>query len=167
MIEADSVVGDIVHVTDLYNTIARLGGATDEIPTDRIIDGIDQTTLLLEGETYGRRDYVFLYNINKLEAVVKEQYKLVLPGGSIDNAILADFYDLFRDTREEKPVSTEIGAWGGAKFVRMIQRHIARKAKYPDEGPATGIPYKGIENLRPESKAAVAEFLFIQQTPGM
>ena len=49
----------------------------------------------------------------------------------------------------------------------MIQRHIARKAKYPDEGPATGIPYKGIENLRPESKAAVAEFLFIQQTPGM
>jgi arylsulfatase len=167
MIEADSVVGDIVHVTDLYNTIARLGGATDEIPTDRIIDGIDQTTLLLEGETYGRRDYVFLYNINKLEAVVKEQYKLVLPGGSIDNAILADFYDLFRDTREEKPVSTEIGAWGGAKFVRMIQRHIARKAKYPDEGPATGIPYKGIENLRPESKAAVEEFLFIQQTPGM
>ncbi len=167
MIEADSVVGDIVHVTDLYNTIARLGGATDEIPTDRIIDGIDQTTLLLEGETYGRRDYVFLYNINKLEAVVKEQYKLVLPGGSIDNAILADFYDLFRDTREEKPVSTEIGAWGGAKFVRMIQRHIARKTKYPDEGPATGIPYKGIENLRPESKAAVEEFLFIQQTPGM
>jgi arylsulfatase len=166
MIEADSVVGDIIHVTDLFTTIARLAGATDGIPTDRIIDGIDQTALLLEGETHGRRDYVFLYSINKLEAVVKEQYKLALPG-SIENAILADFYDLFRDTREEKPVSTEIGAWGGAKFVRMIRRHVARKAKYPDEGPATGMPYEGIENLRPESKAAVQEFLFMLKTPGM
>ena len=167
MIEADSVVGDIVHVTDLFTTIARLGGATKEIPTDRIIDGIDQTALMLEGETNGRRDYVFLYNINKLEAVIKEQYKLAIPGGNIDNAILADFYDLFRDTREEKPVSTEIGAWGGAKFVRMVMRHMKRKAKYPDEGPATGMPYEGIENLRPESKAAVQEFLFMMQTPGM
>ena len=166
MIEADSVVGDIVHVTDLFTTIARLAGATDEIATDRIIDGIDQTALMLEGETHGRRDYVFLYNINTLEAAIKEQYKLKLPG-SIQNAILADFYDLNRDTREQYPVSTEIGAWGGAKFVRMIQRHMKRKAKYPDEGPATGMPYDGIENLRPESKAAVEQFLFMMQTPGM
>jgi arylsulfatase A-like enzyme len=167
MIEADSVVADIVHVTDLFSTIARLGGATDEIPTDRVIDGIDQTALMLEGDTHGRRDYVFLYNINKLEAVIKEQYKLAIPGGNMDNAILADFYDLFRDSREELPVSTEIGAWGGAKFVRMIQRHMKRKGKYPDEGPATGMPYEGIDNLRPESKKAVQEFLYMMQTPGM
>ncbi len=87
------------------------------------------------------------------------------PGGNIDNAILADFYELFRDPQERTPVSTEIGAWGGAKFVRMIQRHLKRKAKYPDEGPATGIPYQGIENLRPESEAAVDEFLFMTKTP--
>jgi len=167
MIEADSVAGDIIHVTDLFATIAGLGNATDKIPTDRIIDGIDQTSLLLNGETNGRRDYVFLYNINKLEAVVKEQYKLAIPGGNIDNAILADFYDLFRDTREKYPVSTEIGAWGGAKFVRMIQRHMKRKVKYPDEGPAIGMPYEGIDNLRPESKAAVQEFLFMMKTPEM
>ena len=167
MIESDSVVGDIVHVTDLFTTIARLGGATDIIPTDRVIDGIDQTSLLLKGDTHGRRDYVFLYNINKLEAVVKEQYKLAIPGGNIDNAILADFYDLFRDPQEKYPVSTEIGAWGGAKFVRMVQRHLKRKAKYPDEGPATGMPYEGIDNLRPESKAAVEQFLFMFKSPEM
>ena len=167
MIEADAVAGDIIHVTDLFTTIARLGGATGEIPRDRIIDGIDQTSLLFKGDTHGRRDYVFLYNIDKLEAVVKEQYKLELPGGNIDNAILADFYDLFRDPQEKYPVSTEVGAWGGAKFVRMINRHLQRKAKYPDEGPATGMPYEGIENLRPESKAAVQEFLFMMKTPSM
>ncbi|MEP5765032.1 MAG: sulfatase-like hydrolase/transferase [Halieaceae bacterium] len=167
MIEADSLAGDIVHVTDLYTTIAHLGGAMDDIPRDRIIDGLDQTALLLNGDTHGRRDYAFLYNINALEAVIKEQYKLAIPGGKLDNAILADFYDLFRDTREEWPVSTEIGAWGGAKFVRMIKRHMARKQKYPSDGPATGIPYKGIANLRPESKAAVQEFLFMMKTPSI
>ena len=167
MIEEDSVVGDIVHVTDLYTTLARIAGAYDEIPRDRIIDGLDQTSLWLNGDTHGRRDYVFLYNINALEAVVKEQYKLAIPGGKIENAILADFYDLFRDTREEWPVSTEIGAWGGAKFVRMIQRHMMRKQKYPSEGPATGMPYDGITNQRPETKAAVQEFLFMMKTPGM
>jgi arylsulfatase len=167
MVEADAVSGDIVHVADLFTTLARLGGATDEIPTDRVIDGIDQTALLLEGDTHGRRDHVFIYNIDKLEAIVKEQYKLAIPGGNISNAILADFYDLFRDTREEKPVSTEIGAWGGAKFVRMVQRHFKRKAKYPDEGPGLGMPYEGIDNLRPESKAAVQEFLFMMKSPEM
>ncbi len=167
MIKPDSVAGDIVHVSDLYTTFAHLAGATGEIPTDRIIDGIDQTSLMLNGDTFGRRDYVFLYNINALEAVIKEQYKLAIPGGKIENAIIADFYDLFRDTREEWPVSTEIGAWGGAKFVRMVMRHQMRKQKYPSEGPARGMPYAGITNLRPESRAAVQEFLFMMKTPEM
>jgi arylsulfatase len=164
MIEADSIVGDIVHVSDLFTSIARLAGATAEIPTDRIIDGLDQTALMLLGETHGRRDYVFIYSGNKLEMVVKEQYKLKVPGPG-ENPIGAKFYDLFRDTREEWPVSTEVGAWGGAEMVRVIQRHMMRKGKYPDEGPATGVPYEGIENLRPESRAAVQAFLTKQATP--
>jgi arylsulfatase len=166
MIQADSVAGDIIHVSDLFTTIARLGEGMDEIPTDRVIDGIDQTSLLLNGDTFSRRDYVFLYNINTLERIVKEQYKFDLSSGA-DNAILAKFYDLFRDTREEWPVATEVGAWGGAKFVRMVKRHMARKAKYPDAPPATGMPYAGIDNLRPESTAAVQEFLFMMKTPEM
>jgi arylsulfatase A-like enzyme len=161
MIEADSVVADIVHVTDLYTSIARFCGATDKIPTDRIIDGIDQSALMLEGEPHGRRDHVFLYSGNVLRAVVKEQFKLNVPKAG-ENPIGAKFYDLFRDTREEYPVSTEIGAWGGAEFVRIIQRHMIRKQKYPDEPNAKGRPYDGIENLRPETKAAVEAFLFKQ-----
>jgi len=164
MIEADSIVGDIVHVTDLFTSLARFGGATDKIPRDRLIDGVDQTALMLEGETHGRRDYVFIYSGNSLKAVVKEQYKLNVPGPG-ENPIAAKFYDLYRDTREEWPVSTEIGAWGGQEFVRIIKRHMMRKQKYPDEGPATGRPYDGIENLRPETKAAVEAFLFKQSAP--
>jgi arylsulfatase len=161
MIAADSIVNDIIHVTDLFTSLARIGGAYDKIPRDRLIDGVDQSALMLMGETHGRRDCVFIYSGNRLESVVKEQFKLDTPGPGV-NPIGADFYDLFRDTREEYPVSTEIGAWGGAEFVRIIQRHMMRKKKYPDEGPARGIPYEGIENLRPESKAAVEAFLFKQ-----
>lgn len=164
MIEADSIVGDMVHVTDLFTTLSRLGGAADKIPTDRLIDGLDQSALMLEGETHGRRDYVFLYAGNKLERVVKERFKLKVPGPG-ENAIVAKFYDLYRDTREEWPVSTEVGAWGGGEFVRIIKRHMMRKQKYPDEGPALGRPYDGVENLRPESKAAVEVFLMKQSSP--
>ncbi|MGB1140219.1 MAG: sulfatase-like hydrolase/transferase [Halioglobus sp.] len=167
MIEADSVVGDIVHVSDLYTTLARIAGGMDEIPRDRVIDGLDQTALWLNGDAHGRRDYVFLYNINTLEAVVKEQFKLAIPGGKMENAVLAKFYHLFRDTREEFPLSTEIGAWSSAKMVAMIQRHMMRKQKYPNKGPGTGMPYKGIDNLRPESEAAVQQFLFMRKTPKM
>ena len=167
MIEADSVVGDMVHVSDLYTTLARVGGATDGIPRDRVIDGLDQTSLWLNGEAHGRRDYAFLYNINTLEAIVKEQFKLTIPGGKMENAVLAKFYHLFRDTREEYPLSTEIGAWSSAKLVAMIQRHMARMQKYPRMGPGTGVPYKGIENLRPETIRVRDEFLFMRQTPGM
>ena len=161
MIEEDAIVGDIVHVADLFTSLARLGGATDHIPTDRVIDGVDQTALMLNGETHGRRDCVFIYSGNTLKAVVKEQYKLNVPGAG-ENPIGAKFYDLFRDTREEWPVSTEIGAWGGQEFVRIIIRHKQRMAKYPDEPPAFGVPYEGIENLRPETKAAVAAFFTTQ-----
>ena len=161
MIEADSIVGDIVHVADLFTSIARFCGATDKIPTDRVIDGVDQTALMLKGETHGRRDHVFIYSGNYLKAVVKEQYKLYVPKAG-ENPIVAKFYDLFRDTREEYSVSTEIGAWGGQEFVRIIQRHKARKKNYPDEGPARGRPYDGIENLRPETVAAVEAFLLNQ-----
>jgi arylsulfatase A-like enzyme len=164
MIEKDSIVGDIVHVADLFTSIARFCGATDKIPTDRLIDGVDQTALMLVGETHGRRDHVFIYSGNYLKAVVKEQYKLYVPKAG-ENPIVAKFYDLFRDTREEYPVSTEVGAWGGAEFVRIIQRHMMRKKEYPDEGPARGRPYDGIENLRPETKAAVEAYLFKQSSP--
>jgi arylsulfatase len=161
MIEADSIVGDMVHVADLFTSLARLSNTSDKIPTDRLIDGVDQSALMLEGETHGRRDTVFIYSGDVLEAVVKEQYKLNVPGAG-ENPIAAKFYDLYRDPREEMSVSTEVGAWGGAEFVRIIQRHMIRKQKYPNWEQAKGRPYDGIENLRPETKAAVEAFLVKQ-----
>ena len=75
VIEPGQVVGDIIHETDLFTTFARLAGATQYIPTDRVIDGIDQTALLLNGDTHSRRDHVFIYAGPRLGATVKGNYK--------------------------------------------------------------------------------------------
>ncbi|WP_171123431.1 MULTISPECIES: sulfatase-like hydrolase/transferase [unclassified Ruegeria] len=159
MIEADGMLNSIVHVSDLYTTLARFGGATQHIPRDRLVDGVDQSAaILFQDEQKARRDSVIAYSIHSPEAIIKDQLKLVFPG-SLENAILADFFNLYRDTREEYPVSTEVGAWGGAEFVRILGRHMARKEKFPDTQPAIGVPYEGIENIRPETQRAVEAFL--------
>ena len=58
VIEPGQLVGDMIHEVDLYTTFARLGGAKKNIPTDRIVDGLDQTALLMNGDTHSRRDTV-------------------------------------------------------------------------------------------------------------
>ncbi|MEP2532019.1 sulfatase-like hydrolase/transferase [Shimia sp.] len=75
VIEPDQIVGDILHVTDLFTTFARLGGAMVGTPTDRVIDGIDQTSLFMNGDGYSRRDYVMIYQGPVLAAGVKGRFK--------------------------------------------------------------------------------------------
>ena len=161
MIGADTMVNNIIHVSDLFTTLARFSGATDNVPRDRIIDGVDQSAAILIDDTKGRRDSVIVYSIDSPKAIIKDQLKLSLPPAGA-SPILADFFDLYRDTQEKYPVSTEVGAWGGNEFVRILRRHLARKQKYPDTPPAYGRPYEGIENLRPETVAAVEAFLMKQ-----
>ena len=98
-IKPGQIVGDIIHATDLYTTFARIAGATENVPTDRIVDGIDQTSLLLNGDTYSRRDYVFIYTGPVLAATVKGRYKRHLIGDHLGLSGPA-FYDLYTDPRE-------------------------------------------------------------------
>ncbi len=37
----------------------------------------------------------------------------------------------------------------------MLKRHLGMKQKYPDREPGRDVPYGGIENLRPETKALI------------
>lgn len=166
MIEEDALLNSVIHVSDLYTTLSRLAGADGYIPRDRLVDGVDQSaSILFADEGMARRDHVIIYSINSPKAIVKDHYRLNLPGPG-ESPILAAFHDLYRDTREEYPVSTEVGAWGGQEFVRILGRHMARKELYPDTQPARGVPYEGVQNLRPETKAAVEAFLAKQAAVG-
>jgi arylsulfatase A-like enzyme len=48
-VEANRVSDDIVHATDLFTTLIRIGGGT--LPIDRPIDGLDQTPWLSASTT--------------------------------------------------------------------------------------------------------------------
>jgi len=152
VIEKGQLVGDIIHVTDLYTTFARLAGATKHIPTDRVIDGLDQTALLLNGDANGRRDYVFIYAGNELGATVKGRYKRHWMGASGGAGIQAAYYDLYQDPHEKNPHLVPMIHTQG-QFNRMRARHELFKKKYPDKQNAKGIPYTGLSNARPETLA--------------
>jgi len=159
VIEKGSIIGDMVFVSDLYTTFARIAGATDGIPRDRIIDGIDQTALLLKGDTHGRRDYMHLYEMDVLKATVKQNMKVHWPGPGV-NAAFAHFFNLYWDPREDYPLKDQ-GVWMGTPFVRMRVQHLRMKQKFPDWEPAHGTPYEDVENIRPETKEMVETWLKI------
>jgi arylsulfatase len=150
-IEPGSTAGDIIHVSDLFTTFAMFADAMDEVPTDRVIDGVDQSSMMLLGDTHGRRDYVHIYEGHLLKAVVKNKYKMHMPPPG-SNPIAAHIFDLTRDPREERPAdSIKYGPWAGGQFANMIMRHMAYKKMYPDRPLPHAMPYEGIENLRPET----------------
>lgn len=157
-IEAGSTAGDIVHVSDLFTTFAQIAGAMDEVPTDRVIDGLDQSSMLLLGDSHGRRDFVHIYEGHVLAAVVKNKYKIHVPPPGA-NPITASMFDLTRDPREERPLdSIKYGPWAGGQFANMIKRHMAYKKQYPDRHLPQAMPYAGIENLRPETEEMIRVF---------
>jgi arylsulfatase len=132
-----------------------MAGAEKYIPRDRLIDGVDQTPMMLLGETHGRRDYVFVYEGPTLRSVVKQQYKFHLPAPG-SNPIGAPIFDLYKNPREDRPQDAIFyGVGFGGQFVAMLKRHMGMKQKYPDREPGHDVPYGGIENLRPETQALV------------
>ena len=164
-IEAGSTAGDIIHVSDLFTTFAKFAGAMDGVPTDRVIDGLDKSSMMLLGDAHGRRDFVHIYEGHLLKAVVKNKYKMHLPPPG-SNPIAAHIFDLTRDPREERPMdSIKYGPWAGGQFANMIMRHMAYKKAYPDRPLPRAMPYTGIENLRPETKEMLRVFALGQ--PGM
>lgn len=150
VIPEGELVGDIFACHDLYTTFARIGGAYDLIPRDRIIDGIDQTAVLLYGDGQSRRDYYHVYTGPVHAATIKQQYKRVWVGAR-PGLVKNDFYDLYQDPREMRGMMAQfLWAWG--PFDMMKKRHDGMNAKYPFKPTKHDVPFGGIENLRPETE---------------
>lgn len=150
-VKAGQIAGDIISVHDLFTTFASLGKALNRVPTDRVIDGVDQTALLLRGDGHSRRDYYHVYTGPELAASIKQQIKRVWVGdrpGLVGEA----FHDLYRDPRETTPQMTQF-IWAWAPFDQMRERHLAQMKRYPNREPTLGTPYTGITDLRPDAKA--------------
>jgi arylsulfatase len=118
---------DIVQVSDMFTTAASIAGVKNEIPDDRVTDGVDQGALFLLGEGKSRRDYIFHYNKEKLEAVRKDQLKF----RTKPEKHLHPLYNLHHDPGERYPDLSHYGLWAMPGFGKMIQDHMAMIKKFP------------------------------------
>jgi arylsulfatase len=149
-IKANQTVGDIITVHDLFTTFASLGESLEHVPTDRVIDGIDQRALLLNGDGHSRRDYYHIYTGDILAASIKQQIKRTWVGDK--PGLVGDgFVDLYKDPREEHPKMAPF-IWAWAAFDHMRERHLEQLEKYPHRRQTHGVPYHGIEGLPEEAK---------------
>ncbi|MBN2316566.1 MAG: sulfatase [Sedimentisphaerales bacterium] len=74
-------VGRVSHaIFSTMDFMPTLGGlAGYEVPKDRIIDGVDQTALLLGKSETGARDHIYYLCRNEMHGVRKGKWKLLLP----------------------------------------------------------------------------------------
>ena len=136
MITADQDPIDIIQVTDLFTTFAGIADAKSGIPTDRVIDGIDQSALMLLGEGHGRRDYIFHYNRTQLEAVRKDQIKVNMKPTNPEFHFF-EAYNLFHDPAERFPNELQNGFWAGPGITRLVQEHLKQIEQYPHRDVST------------------------------
>ncbi len=154
VIETGQVVGDMISVHDLFTTFISLAGGLEKIPRDRVIDGIDQTALLLKGDGHSRRDYLHIYTGNILAASIKQQFKRTWIGDK-PGLMGASYTDLYKDPREEH-LKMAPYLWAWAAFDHMRERHLALIREHPNREHSRGVPYEGIEGLSAEAKALAA-----------
>ena len=106
-------VNDAIFATiDFLPTLAALTGCA--VPRDRIIDGVDQSELLLGKSERGARDHFHYFSMNELHAVRQGPWKLVLPNRKVFYSYVkdrgtseAELYRLDADLGETKNVARE------------------------------------------------------------
>ncbi|WP_170481780.1 sulfatase-like hydrolase/transferase [Ruegeria arenilitoris] len=133
MIEPMQDPMDVIHVTDLFTTAARIGGALDKIPNDRITDGIDQTSLLLNGEGHGRRQFMAHYSADVLGAFRYNDHKIHITEGH-GGLPGMDFYNVKRDPGE-KYGALYPGLWVVQPMQKLLGMHHGRVEQFPHREP--------------------------------
>ena len=85
-VPAGRVSNEIVSVLDFYRTLASMAGAADRMPTDRAIDSVDISGLLLGQSVRSQRESVLYFYNQDLLAVKWRNYKIhyVVHEGSRD-----------------------------------------------------------------------------------
>ncbi|MGF1582336.1 MAG: sulfatase [Gemmataceae bacterium] len=132
--ESDAIFATI----DFVPTFSKLAGY--KVPKDRIIDGVDQTELLLGKSKQGARDNYFYFSGNELQAVRKGKWKLRLPNLKSFHGYLKDkgtkgieLYDLKADVGEKNNAAQR-----HPKTVRDLMK-MARSFKMPKKLGSTKI----------------------------
>ncbi|MCL1064410.1 arylsulfatase [Shewanella benthica] len=143
MIKPGQVSDGLFDLMDIFNTSVALAGVEDKIPSDKYIDGIDQTAFLLADNGKSMRDKVFIWSQKDFLAMRMNEYKIhfkVITTDSqflnIDMATIKDIglapwlFNLYIDPKEQYPVGHRRNAWLGSMGAES-KAHAATFKKYP------------------------------------
>ncbi len=136
-VAAGRVSDDIVHITDLYTTLAHAAGAT--LPTDRPIDGVDQLDFLLGTQAHSGREGFVFYIKTEMRAAKWRNYKMHFvwePEPNVGPKILETpwIFNLLQDQKEETDIATTNG-WVSGPFQKMVRAFQTSLKDYPPIPP--------------------------------
>ncbi|CAN7671075.1 arylsulfatase [Pseudorhodoferax sp. LjRoot39] len=141
-IAAGRVSNEIVHVTDLFTTLAKVGGA--EVPADRPIDGVDQRDFLFGAQEKSAREGFIFYIKQEMRALKWRDWKLhfywepeVNEGkGKLESPYL---FNLTRDPKEESDVLV-FNTWVMGPMLRMVKAFNDSVEQHPNTRPGARDP---------------------------
>jgi arylsulfatase len=132
-VPAGRVSNEIVHITDLFTTLAHIAGA--RVPTDRMIDGVDQTDFFTAKQEHSNRDSFPVYLFGQLAAVKWKDWKLHM-ASKPNNRTMAQnpdqrlLFNLRSDPKEERSVY-----WENDAVVKAINEWIVEFQKTLETDP--------------------------------
>jgi arylsulfatase len=133
------VTNEMVHVTDLFPTLARIAGG--KVPTDRPIDGIDQLDLFV-GKSGSRREGFVFYIKNELRAVKWRNFKMHLvwevePNEGTKALETAYVFNLLQDPKEETDIGDRDSWMRGPmrRFTLALQKTLKDNPPIPSGAP--------------------------------
>ena len=148
MIDAGRSSDGIFDFNDFLPTVMELAGATDALPDDRYIDGIDQSSFLLAPEGRSNRKYHYYWLGQSFSGLRCGEYKFMLNAVGDDpisqgdvhgtggfSGVLQKFpygrlYNLYLDPKETHSYMIRKLAYQEA-LVGQVGRHVRSFAKYP------------------------------------
>jgi arylsulfatase len=146
-VPAGMVSNQIVHEMDLFTTFASLVGGT--APSDRVIDGVDQSDFFLGRTESSNREAVVVYVGTEIFGVKWRDWKMMTK--EIDTGVgqatraygVPLFYNLLLDPKEENPILyAPENFWVRYPAGQMLVDHTTSLAEEPPIPPGTPDPYR-------------------------
>ena len=134
-VPAGRVSNEIVHAVDVFGTLANFTG--NEIPQDRILDGVDQSGFLMGKSEKSARESVVIYIGNELFGVKWRNWKMLIKeideeSYAIQKMAYPSIYNLIVDPKEEQPEAFYLDdTWVDAPLWQVIEDHQASIEKDP------------------------------------
>jgi len=148
-ISAGQSSDEIVHAIDLFPTLATILNA--DIPSDRVIDGVDQTAFLLGQQTHSNREGFVVYMGDEIFGVKWRNWKIHLKEmatafDAVQRYNFPRIYNLLSDP-EERESRTLPDSWVAKAGLAQLDGHLKSLQDFPPIPTGTADPY-----LPPETK---------------